>query len=371
MDEDEAQAAAEVVRSGWLTMGETTKELERRFAQMVGVKHAVAVTNCTAALHLANAALGFGPGDEVICPALSFVAGANSIVYTGAAPVFADLCSLDDLTISPQAIEAKITSRTKGIQVMHYAGHPVRMDEIMALAQAYNLKVIEDCAHAPGAEYDGRALGSIGHVGAFSFFSNKNMTTGEGGLVTTNDDDLAAQIRLMRSHGMTSLSVDRHRGHAFTYDVVSPGFNYRIDEIRSAIGLVQLDRLASFNAERARLVDLYRRRLYGLPGLTLPFLEQRGVSVNHIMPLVLDADLDRQAFMQHLKDRRIQTSIHYPPMHLFEYYRRRFNGNRPVLPLTEAAGQREVTLPLYPDMTEADVDYVVGAVAEFIGRVRS
>ncbi len=347
-------------------MGEVTQKLERRFAELIGVRHAIAVTNCTAALHLAGAALGFGPGDEVICPSLSFVAGANSIVYTGAEPVFADVTSLDDLTISPQDIEAKITPRTKGIQVMHYAGQPCDMDPILALAEKYDLAVIEDCAHAPGAEYDGRKCGALGRVGCFSFFSNKNMTTGEGGMITTNDAELAEKIRLMRSHGMTTLTLDRHKGHSFTYDVVSPGYNYRIDEIRAAVGLAQLDKLAAFNERRAYLTDLYRRSLFSVKGVLLPFWRHRGVSSHHIMPIVLDESLDRRRFMAFMKERGIQTSIHYPPIHRFEYYLRRQNGRSPKAPLTEQVGRREVTLPLYPAMEEAEVDYVCQAVIDFV-----
>ncbi len=361
----------EVIRSGWLTMGQTTEEFERRFAEAVGVRHALAVTNGTAALHLAGLAVGLGPGEEVICPSLSFVAGANSILYTGAEPVFADVTSLNDLTISPADIAAKITPRTKAVQVMHYAGQPCDMEPIMDLARAHHLAVIEDCAHAPGAALNGRHCGALGQIGCFSFFSNKNMTTGEGGMVTTDDDQLAAKIRLMRSHGMTTLTLERHRGHAFSYDVVALGYNFRLDEIRAAIGLAQLDKLALFNARRSLLAEHYCQRLSEIDGLAAPFGFGRGLSINHIMPVILDQDLDRAAFMRFMKQKGVQTSIHYPPIHLFEFYKRRLNGQRPFLPLTEAAGRREVTLPLYPSMDEGDVEFVCQAIEEFMYQARS
>ena len=236
----ESEAIQKVLSSGWLTMGEITHEFEQRFAELVGVKHALAVSSCTAALHLANQVLGIGPGDEVICPALTFVATANAIVYVGARPVFADIESFDNFSISAEDIEAKITDKTKAILVVHYAGYPCDMDQITDVAKRYQLRIIEDCAHAPGASYHGKPCGSIGDLGCFSFFSTKNMTTAEGGMLTTNDEQLAERLRIMRSHGMTSLTLDRHKGHAFSYDVVELGYNYRMDEIRAALGLVQL-----------------------------------------------------------------------------------------------------------------------------------
>ena len=250
----EIEAVEKVLRSRWLSMGPVTQQFEAAFAAMCGAKHAFAVSNGTTALHLAYAALGLGPGDEVIVPALTFVATANAIRYTGATPVFADVTSLDDLTISPADIAAKITPRTRAIAVMHYGGYLCDMDAILALAGQHGLAVVEDACHAPGATYDGRGAGTLGDVGCFSFFANKNIAIGEGGMVTTNRDDLAERIRLLRSHGMTTLTWDRHRGHAASYDVVATGFNYRLDEIHSALGLAQLGKLLENNRRRADLV---------------------------------------------------------------------------------------------------------------------
>ena len=357
---EEEEAVLGVLRSRWLTMGGVTQEFEARFAELTGARHALAVSNATQALHLACLALDIGPGDEVIVPSLTFVATANAVLYTGAEVRFADILGPDDLTVDPASIEAAITPRTKAIIVMHYAGYPCRMHAITALAEQHGLAVIEDAAHAPGAALDGRALGTWGRLGCFSFFSNKNLSTGEGGMVTTDDDALAERLRLMRSHGMTSLTYDRHKGHAFSYDVVALGYNDRIDEIRAALGVAQLGKLAGNNARRAELTRLYWQELADL-GLELPFsTTARGMSAHHIFPLLLPPGTDRLRFMQSLRDAGIQSSIHYRPIHTFSYYRERYGEQH--LPRTEDAAAREVTLPLYPTMGEERVRAVVDAV---------
>jgi len=247
---EEDEAVLNVLHSRWMTMGSVTQEFERAFASFVGARHALAVSNATVALHLACIALGIGPGDEVIVPSLSFVATSNAVLYTGAQVRFADICDLEDWTISPESIERSITARTKAILPMHYAGYPSRMVEILEIASRHGLTVIEDAAHAPGARLQGRSLGTYGEIGCFSFFSNKNLSTGEGGMLVTDRDDLAEMVSRLRSHGMTSLTWDRHQGHAYSYDVVDLGYNYRIDEIRSALGLVQLGKLRENTACR-------------------------------------------------------------------------------------------------------------------------
>ena len=254
---EENQAVLDVLNSRWLTMGAVTQEFERRFAEKLGVSHALAISNATVALHLACLALGIGPGDEVIVPSLSFVATSNAVLYTGANAKFADILGTDELTISPDAIEKLITKNTRAIIVMHYGGYPCRMKEIMEIAGRHNLAVIEDAAHAPGASLNGKPLGTWGDIGCFSFFSNKNMSTGEGGMLVTNRDDIARKVRLLRSHGMTSLTWDRHQGHAYSYDVVELGYNYRIDEIHSALGIVQLQKLETNNRKRAEITKKY------------------------------------------------------------------------------------------------------------------
>lgn len=360
---EEEKAALDVIRHRWLTMGAVTQDLEHAFSDFVGARYALAVSNGTQALHLACLALGIGPGDEVIVPAMTFVATANAVLYTNAEVRFADIIGLHDLNISPDEIEKQITPRTKAIIVVHYGGYPCRMPEIMRVAERYGLPVIEDAAHAPGASLNGRALGTWGDVGCFSFFSNKNLATGEGGMLVTDWAKVAEKVRLLRSHGMTSLTWDRHQGHAFSYDVVTLGYNDRIDEIRSALGLVQLRKLLENNARRKHLTDLYWQGLADpiFSGIEVPFQGTRGESSHHILPILLPTQVKRQAFMDAMRQAGVQTSIHYPPIHQFSYYRRRYQDIS--LPQTEAAAAREVTLPLYPTMRDEDVHYVLEAVA--------
>jgi len=359
-DETESLAVQSVLKSRWLTMGKVTQEFEATFAAHVQAKHAIAVTNATAALHLACLALGLGPGDEVIVPSLTFVATANAVRYVGATPIFADVISSDDLNISPQAIEALVNARTRAIIVVHYAGYPCDMKAILSIAKQHNLFVIEDAAHAVGSELDGRPLGTWGDVGCFSFFSNKNMTTGEGGMMTTNNDDLAQKLNRLRSHGMTSLTWDRHKGHAYSYDVIDLGYNYRIDEIRAAIGLVQLSKVERNNERRRSLTQVYRDALQELaPQVAVPFQSHTGKTSAHIMPILLPQETNRKEFIDSMKENGIQTSIHYPPIHTFTAYKDTVSWD---LPVTEDVAKREITLPLYPAMSNDDVVVVVSAI---------
>jgi len=364
--EDEQQAVLEVLRSRWLTMGSVTRSFEERFAETHGARFAFGVVNATTALHLACLALGIGQGDEVIVPSLSFVATSNAVLYTGAHVRFAEALGPHDLTIDPAEIQRLANARTRAVIVMHYGGYPCHMPEITELAQQLGLAVIEDAAHAPGAALQGRSLGTWGELGCFSFFSNKNLSTGEGGMLVTDQPDLAQKVQALRSHGMTSLTWDRHQGHAYSYDVVELGYNYRIDEIHSALGLVQLEKLAANNQRRMELSAQYRDRLKDTP-LFFPFQERAkepGVCASgHIFPLLLPENVERRAFMDHLRAAGVQTSIHYPPIHQFTYYRERYP--EVSLPLTESLSRREVTLPLYPTMSTAELDLVVESCLDF------
>lgn len=360
--QEETNAVLDVVESGWLTMGAVTQQFEQEFVAYTGAKHAIAVANATAALHLSCVVAGIGPGDEVILPSLTFVATANAVRYTGATPVFADIESEKTLNIAPESIEANITPKTRAIIVVHYAGYACDMPAIMEIAQKHNLIVIEDAAHAIGSSLEKRMLGTWGQTGCFSFFSNKNMTTGEGGMIVTEDDSLAERLRRLRSHGMTSVTWDRHKGHAWSYDVVDLGYNYRLDEIRSALGRVQLSKLDDYNNHRRRLTVLYREWLQELaPAIKIPFQKHSGTSACHLMPVLLPPDVDRRRFMDSMKRQGIQTSIHYPPIHHFEAYRS-LEQQTNSLPVTEAIAARELTLPLYPAMSDADVELVVRSV---------
>jgi dTDP-4-amino-4,6-dideoxygalactose transaminase len=367
LDESEAKAVADVIRSKWLTMGDRTTEFERSFAEFCGTRHAIAVNSCTAALHLSLLASGVGPGDDVVLPALTFVATANAVRYCGARPVFADVASMDDWNVSRESLQRALTPKTRAIVVVHYAGYPCRMDDICALARERGVIVIEDVAHAPGASLAGRCTGAWGDAGCFSFFSNKNMTTGEGGMVTTDSDDLAARIKLLRSHGMTTQTLDRHKGHAFAYDVTALGYNFRMSEFNAALGLCQLARLSGLNERRREVSSWYRRRLADIGGLQVPFSTYVGEPCHHIFPVLLPHGVDRARVMQGMKAAGIQTSIHYRPVDTFTAYVEAGLGPCSHLSLTHDIGSRALTLPLFPGMSQEQVELVATALTNSIG----
>ncbi len=368
LDEEERRAVLAVLDSGWLTMGETTSALEAAFAAALEAPHAVAVSSGTAALHIAARLMELGPGDEVLTPALTFVAGVNAIVYGGARPVFVDVRSLDDWTIDPDDVRRKVTPATRAIFLVHYGGYLCDMDGLGAVAREYGLAIVEDAAHVPGARLGGRAAGTMGAVGCFSFFTNKNMTSAEGGMVVTARADWAERARRLRSHGMTTVTWQRHAGHASSYDVLDLGYNYRITDLHAAIGLVQLRKLARNNARRRAAAQRYTALLTGIAGLTLPFSTPRGEPAYHIFPILLADGIDRQAFMTGMRARGVQTSVHYPPAHLFSWYRQQYATAEGSLPNTEVIGRRMVTLPLYPSMGDAGVEYVTAAVRDTLAR---
>ncbi len=360
-DERESRAVKDVVDSGWITMGEKTKEFETRFAEHLGNgANCVAVSNGTAALHMAMLALGIGSGDEVIIPSFTFVADINVVKIVGATPVLADCVSHEDWNISPEHIEKLVTPRTKAVVVVHYAGYPCDMDAVREVCEKHDLDLIEDAAHAPGASYKGRACGTLGDVGCFSFFSNKNLSVGEGGMVSTPSADLDRDFRYFRSHGMTTLTLDRHKGRAITYDVEQAGLNYRIDEMRAALGLVQLEKLCDANKQREKLVRAYVQALRGVEGVDIPFLHQLDSDDHkpayHIFPVLLARHLDRTKVIGALKEGGIQSSIHYPAFQEFGAYRDMLFTDTPV---TMDISRRELTLPLYPTMGMDDLETVV------------
>ncbi len=368
LGKEEEQAVLRVLRSRWLSTGPVTERFEMAFSEYLGGGYATAVSSGTAALHLALASLGIEEGAEVILPSLTFVATANATIYVGARPVFADIVSTKDLNISPEEIEKKITKQTKAIMVMHYAGYPCDMKAILGIAKRHGLYVIEDAAHAPGAEYQGKRCGLIGDVGCFSFFSNKNLVTGEGGMVVTRNITLVERIQRMRSHGMEALSWDKYRGHISSYDIGGLGYNYRTTEIQSALGLVQLKKLDRNNRKRKKLVELYVNGLKEIEEISIPFSKFKGQLSYHLFPILVAPHIDRNRVMEKLKHFGIQTSVHYPPVHLFSFYRRRFGFKRGMLPKTEEVSRREVTLPLHPRMDEGDVKWIAKRVKGAIYR---
>jgi dTDP-4-amino-4,6-dideoxygalactose transaminase len=365
-DEREIQAVADTLRSGWITMGQRTLDFESAFARELGEgAQCLAVSNGTAALHIAVLALGIGPGDEVIVPGLTFIADINVVRMAGGVPVLADVTSLGDWAMDPADIERKITPRTKAVLIVHYAGYACDMEAITAICKRHGLPLIEDCAHAPGGDYCGRKLGTFGEVSAWSFFTNKNLSVGEGGMVVTRDSALVQKCKNLRSHGMTVASFDRMAGRANTYDVVEPGLNYRLDEMRAALGLVQLGKLGEANLSRKRLTERYFARLDKIPKLSVPFRYfDRGTPTWHILPILLDEGVDRQAVIDGLKQAGVQSSIHYPAIQEFTAYRDCLGD----VPLAREISQRELTLPLYPTMTDAEVDWVCDALGEVLGQ---
>ena len=361
---EEADAAQRVIASKWLSMGPEVLAFEREFAAMNSAQHAFAVSSATAALHLAIHAIGVGPGDEVIQPAINFVASANMTIAAGATPVFADICSLAEPTLDPREVERLITPRTKAIIPMHYGGNLCRMHELLELCKARGIALIEDSCHAVGAAYEdanrrpphGLMAGSIGDLGTFSFYANKNLACGEGGMVVTNRADLAENIQMLRSHGMTRSSWERHQGRAGSYDIALPGFNYRLDELHAAIGRAQLAKLMGGNEKRRRLLARYRQGLHGHDGWIMVFADAIEFSSGHLMVAVAP-DADTRARAVHaLRESRIQSSMHYPSIVEFSGFRGRFGD---VLKLTHEFAHRAITLPMHPGLRPEHVDEIV------------
>ncbi|MBV9653602.1 MAG: DegT/DnrJ/EryC1/StrS aminotransferase family protein, partial [Acetobacteraceae bacterium] len=349
LGQEEKAALASVIDSGWITMGSRVRAFEQAFAAEHGVDDAVAVSSCTAALHLILAALGVGPGDEVLVPSLTFIATINSVLYCGARPVFVDIESCETPILSLADAARKVTPRTKAVVVMHYGGYLADAAAWTRLARSLGLFLIEDSAHALGA-----ARGPIyGDAAAFSFFGNKNMTTAEGGMVTARDPGVLALIRQARGHGMTTGTTQRLRDGSITYDVTMLGWNYRMDELRAAIGLVQLRKLGSWITRRQELTALYRGLLGECcPSVTVPFREWP-VATPHILPIVLPPGVSPRHVAEGLRAQRIQTTNHYPPAHLFSWHSKAVPST--ILPETESFAARELTLPLHPGLSRPDV----------------
>ena len=360
--EEDIQEVAEVLRSGWLSLGPQTERFESAFAQYTGAAHAVAVTNGTAALHLALLATGVGPGDEVIVPSLTFVATVAAIMYTGARPVFADVRSVQEPWISAQAAEAAISQRTRAILAMAYGGHSGEIEQLVDLTAERGLALLEDAAHAAGSRLAGRHLGTFGKAGAFSFYANKNLAVGEGGAVVTDDAEMAERMRLLRGHGLSSPTWERHRGVG-GYEVQALGYNYRIDEPRAALARARLARLDEENGHRRRLDRRYRDLLGAGDVVELCRAgDPRLSSSHHLFAVLLPPGTDRDAVRTGLASRGIQTSVHYPPVHLSS----RLGRPSPSLPETEAYWARTLTLPMFAAMSDTQQDLVVAALREWV-----
>ena len=364
--EDEERAAAQVIRSGWLVQGPRVAEFERAVADYVGARHAVATSSCTTALHLALLALGIGPGDEVIVPSLSFIATANAVVYTGATPVFVDV-DPHTFNLDPALIEAAIGPHTRAVMPVHQIGLAADMAPILEIAARHDLEVLEDAAPALGATYRGQRVGTISRLTCFSFHPRKSVTTGEGGVITTQDDALAEKMRVLRTHGMSVPAEVRHQAkHAIVERYLELGYNYRMTDIQAAIGVEQMKKLDGLIARRRELAARYTQLLSQIEGLVPPFEPQYGWHTYQSYMVLLEGPWPREEVMQSLLDRGIATRRGIMAIHLEPYYRTRYPDLR--LPVTEHVTSRGLILPLYPQMTEAEQDYVVAALRDVCGK---
>jgi dTDP-4-amino-4,6-dideoxygalactose transaminase len=369
IDREAIAAVARTMESCWIGTGPRVHEFEAAFAGYVEAKHALATSSCTAALHLAMVASGVGAGDEVITTPMTFCATANAILHTGATPVFVD-CQRDSMNIDPAAIEAAITSRTKAIVPVHFAGRPADMDAITAIAERHNLLVIEDAAHAIESRYHGRKIGSIGHLTCFSFYVTKNMTTGEGGMVTTNDAALAEKIRVLGLHGLSADAWNRFSDAGYRhYDVVWPGFKYNLTDMAASLGLSQLPKLGGWLKRREELWQRYDQAFAGLPLRTPATPAPNTLHARHLYTILLDAQapLSRDAFLAEMHRRQIGTGVHYRALHVHPYYRDRWKFRPEQFPNALAIGQSTVSLPLMPKLTDEDAARVVEAVRALLG----
>lgn len=364
--EEEKNAVNSVIDSGWLAMGENVAKFEENFSKYIGENIKTnAVSSCTAALHLGLIALGVKPGDEVIIPSLTFIAAPNVVEIVGAKPVLVDCKSLDHWNMSIDGIKKAVTPKTKVIMIVHFAGVPCEdIEEIRSFCDEKNIALLEDAAHAPGASIHGKNCGAWGDIGCFSFYSNKNLSIGEGGATTTSDHDLHEQLKYLRAHGMTSVLLDRHKGRASSYEIDRPGLNYRMDEIRAAIGNTQLSKLDENNKRREILVNHYIECLENTD-FKIPFLKQKegSISSNHIMPILIPDEINREDLISHLKNRKIQSSIHYPAFWSFKAYESKFNSKN--FPVAKKVCEKELTLPLYPSMSFDQVELVTKALLEY------
>jgi len=366
--DDEVREVVDSLRSGWVTTGPKVKRFEADFANYVGARHAIAVSSCTAALHLALASLDIGPGDEVIVPTLTFCATANVVVHVGARPVVVDV--REDFQIDPQAVERAITPRTRAILPVHYGGQACDLDEILAIGERHGIPVIEDAAHAVGAAYRGRKIGTHSLMVAFSFYATKNMTTGEGGMLVTNDDGLAERIRLLSLHGMNRDAWKRYsEAGSWFYVVCEPGFKDDMTDIQASIGIHQLRRLDGFIERRQAIARRYRAAFADLHELRLPVESADRSHIYHLYAVQIlpgNTSLDRDSFIAALKSQKIGTSVHFVPLHRHPYYRDSHGCQNASFPIAERLYRGLVSLPLYPGMSDRDVEDVIDAVRETV-----
>jgi perosamine synthetase len=368
IDDDDIRAVVEVLRSDWLTTGPKIAEFEEAFAAYVNSKCAVSFSSGTAALHGASFAAGLRPGDEAITTPMTFCATTNCVLYQGATPIFADVCR-DTLNIDPNEIERRMTNKTKALLPVDYAGHPADLDEILELAERNGLVVIEDACHALGAEYKGSRIGSVSHMTVFSFHPVKHITTGEGGMVTTDDAKLARQLRIFRNHGIDSDARERHTNGNWCYDMVSLGYNYRLTDIGCALGMSQLGKLEANLARRRQIANQYTAVFQEIRGI-IPLTVRQDVNPAwHLYPIKLDlANLrvGRSEIFAALRAEGLGVNVHYIPVHLHSYYRKKFGYQIGDYPAAEGAYQRLISLPMFHGMSEQNVEDVIEGVSKVV-----
>ena len=369
LGEDEVNAVAEVIRSGWITMGPKTFEFERRFAHYIGASHAIAVSSCTAALHLALEAVGVCRDDEVLVPTTTFTATAEVVTYLGARPVFVDI-DPHTLNIDPLDIERKITPHTKAIIPVHFAGTPCDMAEILEIAAQHKLHVIEDAAHALPSAYKGQKIGTISELTAFSFYATKTLTTGEGGMITTENEEYAHRLQVMRLHGIARDAWKRYSAEgSWFYEVLEAGFKYNLTDLQAALGVVQLTKCDAMNRARERVAQRYTSAFQPMGALEVPATPSDRTTSWHLYVLRLRLDrlrIDRNKFIQELADRGVSTSVHFIPLHLQPVYQRDYRYKPGDFPLAEREYQRSLSLPIYPAMRDEEVEHVIWAVSDVV-----
>lgn len=374
-DEEKAELL-DTLDSGWITKGPKTERFEQEFAAYVGATHAAGLCSCTAALHLALLALGIGPGDEVITTTFTFASTAHAIQYVGATPVLVD-CDRATLNIAVEGIERAITGKTKAIIPVHYGGQACAMDEIQALATKHGVLVVEDAAHAAGTEYKGRKIGAGSRVACFSFYATKNMTTGEGGMATSNDEELIQRMKVLSMYGIADARQIWQRyapKGSWWYDIVDLGYKYNMMDIQAALGIQQLRKLEGFIARRAQIARMYTDAFELMPEIRPPVVVPSGRHAWHLYPILLDLDrltIDRDAFIEELRVEQIGTSVLYIPLHLHTYYRERFGYRAEQFPTALDLYRRLINLPISPRMSDADVMDVLSAVQTIVERHRA
>jgi len=372
-DSREVKEVADTIKSGWVTSGKKAQKFEQQIAGYVGAKHALAVNSCTAAMHLLLKAAGIGPGDEVVTTPYTFASTSEAILYTGATPVYSDI-DYDSLNVHPETVAGKITKQTRALLPVHIAGLPLHMDGFIKLARLHKIKLFDDAAHALGASYKGKKIGSLGDGSAFSFYATKNLTTGEGGMVTTKHAPLANRIKLLTLHGMSKGAWKRYtKAGSWRYDLLDLGYKYNLSDLAASLGVIQFEKFEKFQAARRKAADRYLRNLLDIDSLKLPLVEDVSEHAWHLFMIRLRLPMlkiNRDDFIEELKHHRIGTSVHFIPLFLQSYYRKRFKLDKKDFPNAYKAYREIITLPFFPDIKPAEIDFVCEVIAKLCHKHR-